>query len=65
MPRRRRTRAQDRLQRIEHERALNTLDRSQRATPVAAEPSRPPPDDPWNIDHDVGTDDLDADPPPF
>ncbi|OBG17725.1 HNH endonuclease, partial [Mycolicibacterium celeriflavum] len=44
MPRRRRTRAQDRMRRIEHERALNALERHQRAAPVTAEPSRPPPD---------------------
>lgn len=65
MPRRRRTRAQDRRRRIERERALNALDRRQCAAPIAAEPSRPPPDDLWNINLDVGTDHSDADTPPF
>lgn len=63
MPRRRRTRAQDKLARIERERALNALDRGRRAVPATTQPSRPPPaaDDMWNITVD-GTD---TEPPPF
>jgi hypothetical protein len=65
MPRRRRTRAQDRLHQIGRERALNALERSGSAAPVASEPSRPPPDDLSDIDVDVGTEGSDSDPPPF
>lgn len=65
MPRRRRTRAQDLLHRIERERALNALERNRCAT-AAAEPSRPPPDDDsWNIPVDVSTDCFGVDTPPF
>ncbi|WP_172800185.1 MULTISPECIES: HNH endonuclease signature motif containing protein [unclassified Mycobacterium] len=65
MPRRRRTRTQDRLRRIERERALNALDRHQPPAPITTEPERPPPDDLWNIDISTGTNCSDADPPPF
>ncbi|WP_240630941.1 HNH endonuclease signature motif containing protein [Mycolicibacterium sp. GF69] len=66
MPRRRRTRSQDRLRRIERERALNAVDRRRYAAPPAAEPSRPPPDDPWETyGAAMGTDDPNAEPPPF
>ncbi|OBI84559.1 HNH endonuclease signature motif containing protein, partial [Mycobacterium sp. E740] len=45
MPRRRRTRAEDRRRRIARERTLNALDRRQSAVPPATEPCRPPPGD--------------------
>ncbi len=67
MPRRRRTRAQDRLQRIERERALNAMDRKRWAAPATTQPSRPPPqdDDLWEIATDAGIDITDTDPAPF
>ena len=65
MPRRRRTRTQDRLHQIKRERALNALERSRPAAPVTSQPSRPPPHDLTDTDLAVGTDGSDADPPPF
>ncbi|MFV9635138.1 DUF222 domain-containing protein [Mycobacterium neumannii] len=67
MPRRRRTRAQDRLRRIERERALNAIDRKRWAAPATTQPSRPPPqnDDPWKITTDANIDTTDTDPAPF
>jgi hypothetical protein len=65
MPRRRRTRAEDRLRGIERERRLNAHDRNRYTQPVAAKPSRPPPDNPCDNTIDTGTNDPDTDPPPF
>ncbi|WP_156431550.1 HNH endonuclease [Mycobacterium sp. GA-1199] len=67
MPRRRRTRAQDRLHRITRERALNALDRAKTTAPATTAPSRPPPtnDDTWNLTSDAGSNTTDTEPPPF
>ncbi|WP_165595641.1 HNH endonuclease signature motif containing protein [Mycolicibacterium novocastrense] len=67
MPRRRRTRAQDRLHRITRERALNALDRAKTTAPATTAPSRPPPthDDTWNTTSDADINTTDTEPPPF
>jgi hypothetical protein len=68
MPKRRRTRAADRAQRIEDERKLNAAYFSQFTQPAAAEveqQNKPPPADEcefWEVATNTNTDD---DPPPF